>query len=363
MHLTLIISSLSAGGAERVLSELANYWAAKGHRISLLTLVSPETQPFYLLHPKIKLVQLDQSQAGASLFTRFQNILKRVFCLRKTVRNLKPDMIVSFIDVMNVTTLIATWGLKIPVIISERIDPHFHRIPRLYTWLRFKIYPFCNKLIIQTNSSANYFPSDFKRFIQIIPNPVVSVSHNIKKISGKVQNIITVGRLDKQKDHMTLIRSFSELLKGNPELCLTIYGEGKERNKLEELVNSLGLSRKVFLPGMTQNIYKVLVEADLFIFPSLYEGFPNALCEAMSVGLPVIASNCSGNIEVVQDRIDGRLFPVGNIQVLTSITLELLDDLEQRQRLGKHAQEIGRRFHPDRIFALWDHVVLKSIMD
>ena len=166
MHLTLIISSLGPGGAERVLSELANYWTLKGHQISLITLASPKSQPFYLLDSRINLIQLNQNQTESSTMKRVKNILKRLFCLRKAIHQLKPDVIVSFIDIMNVTTLIATMGLKIPVVVSERIDPNFHSINKLYTWLRLRFYPFSQKIIVQTKNSANYFPSSFRHFIK-----------------------------------------------------------------------------------------------------------------------------------------------------------------------------------------------------
>ena len=111
------------------------------------------------------------------------------------------------------------------------------------------------------------------------------------------------------------------------------------------------------MPGVIEDIYPVLAKADLFIFSSRFEGFPNALCEAMAVGVPVVASNCSGNVDVVREGIDGRLFPVGDQEALARVACELIGDFEQRQRLSLHAREIVTRFHPDRIFALWDSVL------
>jgi len=108
---------------------------------------------------------------------------------------------------------------------------------------------------------------------------------------------------------------------------------------------------------VTQNIQEALLAADMFVFPSLYEGFPNALCEAMAVGLPVIASNCSGNIDVVQDGIDGRLFPVGDVDSLVKLMEELIKNPEECQRLSLNAQKISERFHPTRILKLWDDLL------
>ena len=353
MHLALVILSLNAGGAERVLSELANYWSSQGHQVTIVTLAPPETPSFYPLTPAINLVQLGQlDRRELSGFSRLSKIIKRIFCLRQTVRVLNPDVVVSFIDLMNIATLVATIGLKIPILISERIDPHFHKIPLLYRWLRFKVYPLASRLIVQTNSASKYFPKKFK--IKIIPNPVKTPKLQKEKYSERITNIITIGRLDPQKDQKTLIYAFYNLLQHHPHLTLTIYGEGKERDNLLKLIYSLNLKEHVFLPGVVKDISEALLDADLFIFPSLYEGFPNALCEAMAVGLPVIASNCSGNIDIIQDRINGRLFPVGNVQMLTEVALEVLSDSDLGICLAKNAKKVCYDFNPSHIFSMWD---------
>ncbi len=356
MHLALIISSLNSGGAERVLSELANYWVSKGHQVTLVTLASPDAKPFYPLDSKVRLIQLDQTQNESSFLTRLGNILRRLFCLRKVLKTLNPNVVLSFVDVMNLTTLLATVGLETPVIVSERIDPHFHHIPSLYKKIRPFLYRLARKIVVQTNSIASYFGNDLQRIIQIIPNPVKSPKHH-KIFSSTVRSVLSVGRLDQQKDHKTLIHAFAHLYPTYPHLTLTIYGEGPQRENLQNLINSLNLQKSVSLPGITQDIHEKLTAADLFVFPSLYEGFPNALVEAMSVGLPVIASNCSGNIDIVRDGIDGCLFPVGDVLKLAALMEELVCDSNTRKRLGEEAKTVTEYFHPDHIFHRWDEVI------
>lgn len=355
MHLTLVISSLSSGGAERVLSQLANHWIKQGHKVTLVTLASPDSPPFYPLDLQVDLIQLNQSQAETSLLERAKNIYKRVFSLRQTLKKLKPDRIVSFVDMMNITTLLATFGMKTPVIVCERTHPGHYRIPRLYTFLRTLLYPRATSIVMQTASAASYF----KNFnaIKIISNAVV-VPPQVKQPSSlKAKKIISVGRLCPFKGFATLIHAFSKLAPSYPELTLTIYGEGEERETLTKLIDSLGLSSKALLPGATRNIYPALLDADLFVFPSHYEGFPNALCEAMAVGLPIIASNCSGNVDIVRDGIDGRLFPVEDKEALAALMVELIEDNEQRMRLGERAQEVCARFSADHVYKLWDQVL------
>lgn len=119
-------------------------------------------------------------------------------------------------------------------------------------------------------------------------------------------------------------------------------------------------SKNISLPGATQEIHQKLMEVDLFIFPSLYEGFPNALVQALSVGLPVIASNCSGNIDIVRDGIDGRLFPVGDVLNLAALIEELLNDPDARKRLAEEAKTVAECFHPDLIFHKWNQLIREA---
>lgn len=356
MHLTLVISSLNSGGAERVLSELANHWI-ETHKVSIVTLSPSNSKPFYPLHKDVNVIHLNQTNTRpTSLFTRLANIVKRVFLLRSTLKTLSPDLVISFVDIMNITTLLASLGLKIPIIISERIDPSHHPLPWIYKWLRLKTYPLSQKLIVQTLSAASYFPDHFKHFLTVIPNPVKS-QLKTAPFREHAKFLISIGRLTSQKDHKTLILAFSNLIKIHKDLTLTIYGEGEERRNLEMLIEDLKLANKVFLRGTTKNISSVLMKSDLFIFPSRYEGFPNALCEAMAMGLPVIASNCSGNKDIIREGIDGRLFPVGNVEVLTQVILEVLQDTAQRKKLSHNAKTVIQRFNASHIFSLWDNIL------
>jgi glycosyltransferase involved in cell wall biosynthesis len=221
------------------------------------------------------------------------------------------------------------------------------------------LYPKAFFVVTQTASSASYFKNLTN--LKVIPNAVFPISKSRKIYGNTIRRIVSVGRLCPFKGFDTLIRAFSYLHKEYPKSRLTIYGEGKERSKLEELIRSLGLQKKVFLPGTTQAIQEALLKADLFIFPSHYEGFPNALCEAMAAGLPVIASNCSGNIDIIRDGIDGRLFPVGNVEALTRIIRELLSDKAQCKRLAHNARAVCNRFHPNKVFKLWDELIARAL--
>ncbi|HQS83371.1 MAG: hypothetical protein B7Y25_00190 [Alphaproteobacteria bacterium 16-39-46] len=361
MHIALVILTLGPGGAERVISNLANAWVEEGHRITLITLEHPSQKPFYPLNSKIKLIQLNPlSTKPPSWIGHLKNVATRLFSLRKTLKTENPDLILSFIDQMNVLTLLLTRGLKIPVIVSERIDPAFHPLPIIYKMLRRLTYPWASQIVVQTESAANYFSKELQKKISIIPNSVPVPKQQLSTYK-KIKSIVSIGRLSPQKDYPTLLKAFKVLTINYPFLKLTIYGEGKERASLERYIQVLGLTDSVKLPGTVSNIEDVLLKADLFVFPSLFEGFPNALCEAMSIGLPVVVSNCSGNRDIVREGLDGLLFPVGDYRGLMFQIEVLLLNPAKAQGIGREARTISQRFSEQRILALWKNLMEEAL--
>lgn len=364
MHITLVISSLQPGGAERVLSDLANAWVMHGDIISLITLAAPEERSFYSLDSRIQLIQLAQTTpSNCSFFGRIKHLAKRILILRKTLKNLKPDLVLSFVDVMNVTTLVAGVRLGIPIVVSERTHPRYYGLPLFYKLLRLLVYPLAAKIVSQTSSADDYFSNLPSKKRGVIPNKVLrpKAQKQEENILRPVWQIISVGRLCPYKGFDTLVNAFARLNPQSQNLKLTIYGEGIERENLERLIQQLKMQDNVALPGTTKDIESVLNQADLFVFPSRYEGFPNALCEAMAVGLPVIASNCSGNRDIVQEGVDGRLFPVGDVDQLTMLLQELIQDPYQRLKLSQGALAITGRFSEAAVLRMWNTVFKEVI--
>ncbi|CAO5675685.1 MAG: GalNAc-alpha-(1-_4)-GalNAc-alpha-(1-_3)-diNAcBac-PP-undecaprenol alpha-1,4-N-acetyl-D-galactosaminyltransferase [Holosporales bacterium] len=360
MRLTLIISSLDAGGAERVLTSLANYWQQQGHDVTLVTFEPNNKIPFYDVGSKINLVQLNciDQTTHTSLITRFLSIFKRLHKVRYAFITSKPDVVVSFVDITNILTLIASFNLKIPVIVSERTNPHFYKIPILYNTLRSIFYPKAKAVVVQTESALKYFvglPNT-----KIIPNLIIQKNSGIN-FNRPFNSVIGVGRLCKNKDFPTLIKAFYKVQQNHQNLILTIFGEGPDRKNLEDLIRSLSLEEKVFLPGKVKNIEDQLLKADLFVFPSLYEGFPNALSEAMAVGLPIIASDCSGNIDLINDKINGRVFFKKDQDQLANIMEELINNQDQRKSLGLNSKKSVEQYAPEIIFKMWDDLLSNSV--
>ncbi|AFZ14316.1 glycosyl transferase group 1 [Crinalium epipsammum PCC 9333] len=363
MQLTLVISSMAAGGAERVLSLMANYWAAKGWKITLFTFDDGTTPPFYELNTEIHHISLGILGHSTKLTDAISNNFKRIQTLRAGIKDSKPDAVISFVDITNVLTLLATQGLNVPVIVSERSDPAKNYLGIFWNLLRHWTYPGASKIVVQTQSALNYFPQSFKPNINIIPNPVILEANNEYSLNNFLvkPSIIAIGRFGKEKGFDLLLNAFSMLKDSYPEWNLTILGEGALRPDLESLRDSLGLIGRVDLPGTVKNPYDLLKQADLFVLSSRFEGFPNALCEAMACGLPVISTNFSGSQEIVLHEVDGILVPTEDVAQLAVAMDSLMSDPEKRQRLAARAPQVLERFSLEKVMIMWDTILDQAV--
>ena len=359
LKISLIIRSLEAGGAERVLVSLANYLVKRGFEVHILTLSHEAQGSFYPLDQKVTVHYLGREVTKPNHPLPYGWwVIKSMMGLRKAVKALNPQVIISFMDLMNIATLTLTRGLRIPVIVAERIDPAFHKIHWLLRKMRLWMYPYAKYVSVQTESAASYFSGSLRAKIVITPNPVAPppTSAPISK-TQTFKTILTIGRLDPQKDQQSLIQAFAKLHPAFPDWKLMIYGQGPDQQKLAALIAQLNLQDTVTLAGTTKDIWSVLAMADLFVFPSRYEGFPNALCEAMSAGLPVIASNVTGNKDVVQNKVNGLLFEAGDVDALAALMQELIENPKQRIALGLEAQKIAKQYPSEKVLKIWEDMI------
>lgn len=287
------------------------------------------------------------------------NNLQRVFALRNAIQTTRPDFIISFLIRTNVRVLLASMGLNIPIIISERSDPFLAQPGKLWQFLARITYPFATRITVFTSHAAKYFPASLRKKIRVIPNPVI-VSNDRAVLSNEPHRLVAVGRLEYVKGFDLLLKAFALVQQKFPAATLTIWGEGSQRQALESLRDELGLSPQVFFPGITKDVFKALTEADLFVQTSRWEGFGNALCEAMSVGLSVVSTNCSGPQEIIRNGIDGVLIPVENVDALANAILDLLHNFPKRQTLATNALEITKRFALPDIMRQWEELLAET---
>ena len=401
MRIMLVIYGLKDGGAERVLTIMANYWASKDWDVTLLTLENHTNSPAYELHPAVryqplvtgatsepKPVQFSpqssdvenstsniMDHAKASLkqvavlresyrrLVRYMGDRKRLVLLGKAIKENNPDVIVSFIDTMNLMVLSVTRNLSVPVIISERINPHVHYIgTEKLEKLRHRLYPKATHLVVQTADALSYFSPEVQERARIIPNPVIlpDIPDKNPDLRNAGSLMIAMGRLVHQKGFDILLRAFASVASRHPSWRLEIWGEGPLRSELERQVIELGLQKRVRLHGLTKEPFKMLQRGDMFVLSSRYEGFPNVLCEAMACGLPVVSFDCpSGPREIIRDGIDGVLVPPEDDSALADTMSRLMGDEAKRIRLASNAPDVSQRFSLEKIMGMWEELILR----
>lgn len=364
MRLTLIVSSLGPGGAERVFTLLANRWAAQGHEVSLLTLAGREISPFFALDERINLIPLGISSASTGIFSAVIANFGRARALRRAVSDSAPDAIVSFQDTTNILTLLACSSLGKPIIVSERVDPTRYSIGRIWSLLRTRVYPHAHHLVVQTRAAYNNLPPAQKQRATTIPNPVLPTSDQDVTPVASRPLLAAAGRFTPQKGFDILLRAFAKLHTSHPSWTLSIFGQGDDQDELENLAKELGIADRVIFPGKVDNLPAHLRHADLFALPSRFEGFPNVLLEAMASGLPCIAADCpSGPAEIITHEQNGLLIPPDNPTALTEALDRLISDETLRTALGQQATKVVDRFSLERVGAMWDALLPQSTED
>jgi glycosyltransferase involved in cell wall biosynthesis len=363
LRVTMVISSLAAGGAQKVLSFLANHWAKSGWHVTIVTLSGRDQIPFFPLDPSVDILPLELEGKSAHVIDGAWNNIRRIVRLRRAILEQVPEVVISFMDQENILTTLAMWGLKIPVIISVRIDPILSPLASIWTLLRNQLYPHTDRIIVPTARIGAAFSQRIQSKTTVIPNPVFPATA-VKNASRSPmpRTVVAVGRYTHQKGFDVLLRAFATLTTKYPEWRLHIFGDGPLRPDLEALRAELNLTSVVALKPEAKSINDVLISADMFVLSSRYEGFPNALCEAMATGLPVVATDCrTGPSEIIEDGVNGVLAKPNDVDSLAKCMDRLMSDDQQRQWLGTKARSITDRFDPKRIADRWEAVVRQVI--
>jgi len=359
MRIALTICSLEAGGAERVLSGMANYWAdTNNHSVAVITLSGAKSD-WYPLHPKVERRGLDLLAQAGGISDALTNNLRRVWHLRRYLKQFRPDVVISFIEKTNILTLLACAGQKVPVIVSERADPREKPIDPVWHRLRTWTYAHADAIVVQS-SSLQEWASKFAgaKVVHVVPNPIRPLMANTALSRSRNRTVIAMGRLTRQKGFDLLLAAFAQCRKRYPEWRLMILGEGEERHELEALSTRLGLQEYVRFPGLVKTPEDELCRADLFVLSSRWEGFPNALLEAMACGLPVVATNClTGPADIISDGKDGVLVAPNDVGALAMAMSRLMGEEAVRQELGRRAPEVLNRFNQQAVMVMWEQLL------
>ncbi len=338
-----------------MLARLANHWAEEQHHVTVVTLAETSTNDFPL-SSNVHRVGMGLTAESRGLVGAFRSNRRRVAALRLLLQEQRPNVVVSFIEQANVLALLAARPLRIPVVISERTDPLRHRPGRVWEFLRRRVYHRCAALVVLTKDIAEKMrPIVRAQPLFVIPN---GVAPQPSVTSDREQIVIAVGRLDAAKGYDRLLRSFALIADQLRSWRLTIVGDGLLRAELEHLAADLRLEETVRFTGRVADPSPELARASIFALTSHYEGFPNALLEAMASGLPAVAFDGSSAVRlIVRDGIDGRLVRDGDIAGFAAALSDLMSNDRCRQEMGNAAREVAMRFSLAEFFRKWDEVL------
>ena len=340
--LCVFIPTLTAGGAERVASILANYWC-ETRRVIIITYF--DEPAFFVIDPRVQIECLGL-RPNRRLFNRIFDIVTASWRFRRLIARLRPAFVLSFMNKYNAFCLASLGCLPVPVIVSERDSPT-EKLPKSRVVARDTLYPYAAGLICQTERGRHFITSRTKvRRAVVIPNPIEPI---IEPGSRKDERIVLgVGRFVPKKGFDQLIASFAAM--GDDSWKLVLCGDGPMREQLKMQAEALGVSRRIEFPGLVKDLRPYLSKAAIFAFPSLYEGFPNALAEAMVSGLPCVSYDCpTGPAELIDHGENGLLVPLGDVAGLTQCLDRLAADRAYAERLGEQAAVLGERLQPRRI--------------
>lgn len=349
MKIIFILASLGSGGAERVVSLLANRMYEDGHDIQIVCLKYNDV--YYTLHDKIKVVAATEHAS---------NRIMELFWLRKYIQKEKPDVVIPFTEGVYCFTILALLGTRIPIIASERLDPAAMSLPRKI--LKRLLLPYADWLVVQTESIKAYFPKRIQKKTSVIYNPVNDEAFENPCMDSRVQSskqnrIISVARLYPQKNQKMMIEAFAKIADEFPDWQLVIFGEGPLRSSLELIVKSLQLDGRVLLPGRTEHVVEELRKSKIFCLSSDYEGMSNSMIEAICVGLPIVTTNVSGVKELVDDNINGFVVECGDIDRMCSALSTLMGNESLMNCFAQKSFERRRLFQMDVVNNKWNSLI------
>lgn len=364
-----VLPTMRAGGSERVISTLANYWAGTGRKVSVATFEPSSAAPYYPLDHRIAALPLNLPPTKSSAASAITRTGERILAVRRTIRTVRPDVVISFLTKANVLTVLAAQGLGVPVIISERNNPRIQRFSRLWDVARAYAFPRADAMVSMTQGALDFYPPRQRPNARIIRNPV-SLPADLR-IRRNGRTLTAVGRLNKQKRFDRLLDAYALIAADFPDWRLVIWGEGGERAALEAQIDRLGLASRVEMPGLTREPGRWVETADILALTSDYEGWANVIVEAMAAGIAVVSVDCDyGPKELLgyerpagEARTEraGIIVAKDDVRALADALASLMRDTARREGLGRNGAAYASRFTVPAIAAEWDDLIAEVV--
>lgn len=371
MKLALVISSLGGGGAERVMSVLAGAWAREGNEVTLITLASAQEDK-YPLDSSVRRVALNVAGRSSGPVKAIGNNFMRIRALRSAIKACRPDAAISFMANTNVLSMLAATGLQVPVIVSERVFVEALPPRGIRSVLYRLLYRRAAAVVAQTRRAARDIERRAGCATVVIPNPVwhqqapaasnAFEPESLMPSGSGSHTLLAVGRLAPQKGFDLLINAFAQIANRHPDWNLTILGDGMLRNELTQAITARGLAHRISMPGFSDRVREAMRQAELFVLSSRFEGFPNALLEAMSEGVACVSFDCeTGPRELIRHGENGLLVAAENASALAAALDTLMQDDGLRASLGARAREVRTLYSLPVVLGQWN-ALLESVV-
>lgn len=356
MKLAFYIGSLNRGGAERVISNLANFFCERGYEVVMVTKLKEKNE--YILHPDIPRIIADITPEEETT-SRVRNFVRRVKKLRNIWKKEKPDLIISFIKKNNFMAIVSCAFLKPRVVISVRSAPEREYGTWLERALAFFLFQIADGVILQTRQAFSFFPKTIQRKAVLLPNSLTGDFLETPYTGIRKKEIVSVGRIDENKNQIMLVKAFEKISERYPEWKCLIYGDGEGTIKLQEYIQGKKLDSCVKLMGKTDNVKASIEQSSIFVLTSRVEGMPNALIEAMALGLAVVSTDCpcGGPADLIMQGENGILVEVDDTEALADALIQMIENEVVREQMGKSAAEIRERLHPNTVNQEWETYV------
>lgn len=334
MKIVFVVPDMIGGGTERIVSLLANEYVKRGIEVAILIFAGNKVE--YPLDERVEIVRAGGPSKGSPVIR-----IKRILFMRKYYRENKDCIIFAFSAMGAVFSGIAAIGQRHFMLVSERNDPSEYE----HRWIRDFFYRRADRVVLQTNDVLELFDRKIRKKAVVIPNPIDPDLPPVYEGKRK-KKIATAARLEPAKDHKTLINAFNDFQKQFPDYTLEIYGRGRLENELKNMVKSLGIDGKVNFHGFCKNAREEMRDNAMYVLSSKYEGISNALIETMSMGMPVVATDCpvGGSRMCIRDHENGIMVPIGDVKAMSKAMAELATDEGFSQKIARNAAKIRGKF-------------------
>lgn len=343
------------GGAEKQIIMLANGLADLGHSVTLISV--SDDKACYAINNHVNYIT--EHDKGLLLF----RLISRYRFLRGRLKDIKPDVTINYW--YQSVYLLAAMPKNITgrIIYSERGDPGDKEYTGVLGLLRRITIHKVDGVVFQSEGARDFFDRLTRDKSIIIHNPISVIKGDYSVPNKRKKQIINVGRLHPQKNQKLLIKAFSLIADKIPEYILEIYGEGELEDELQELIDSLNLTEKIHIHKSTSEILSIINESALFVLTSDYEGMPNALMEAMALGVPCVSTDCKpgGAKTLIKNRENGFLVSRNNPSELAKVILERLTYYEETREIGIKAQSIMETHSKDCIYKSWEKYIKDTV--